>query len=499
MLFILLVAGCATRPIDKLTEPAFDMPSRFPDSGDTPLANHWWTAFDDPGLSQLIDYALTHNFTLQSAYARLQQARATVASQRANLFPEITGSAGESATHRSSSSYSLSGVGTGSDATNGTAGGLSFDQDSGTSWSDQQSLGLSASYEVDLFGRIRNGLEADKLTRRARESALQSAAVTLSGNIASQWYQYQEYRDRVALIQDQIETNRNVLELTTYSFNNGQAAAADVLRQRQTVASSQAQLAQAKAQVVVARHALAVLVGRSPSAFDPPPGKLVGLPLLPDTGIPSTLLMRRPDVRQDYFTVAAADREVAVALAARYPQLSLSADYSGSTNVGSLFSNWVLQLGAQLTQPIFDAGQRAAEVRRTRAVVDENVADFQQTLLEAVQEVDDALVNERQQRDYLAKTAQQLKLSKQIVANLRLRYLRGATNYLDVLDALLNRQQLQLDNLSGRYQLLDYRINLYRALAGPIDAPAIGRSGPDTATDQDAGDHGTATGEHTES
>lgn len=485
--FALCVAlsACATRPLDKLAEPAFQMPARFDTSGSAPLANRWWQAFDDPSLDTLVDRALSNNFTLQSAYARVQQARATVSSQRSGLFPQISGSASESVTHReqsrSGSSSQLSNLlNSGAASSSGSSGnsslnGLSFGGSSSNSdWTSSRQLGLSASYEVDLFGRIRNGLKAAELSQKAQQSALQSAAVTLAGNIASQWYAYQELKARSALIKRQIKTNQNVLELTTFSFNNGQAAAADVLRQRQAVQSSQAQLAQTRAQTDVARHALAVLVGVSPSSFSPPTGKLVALPPLPATGVPATLLMRRPDVRQKYFTLASDNRQVAVALAARYPQLSLSADYSGLAHPSAMFSDWVLQLGAQLTQPLFDGGKRSAEVTRSRAVVDEDVANYQQALLEALQDVDDALVNERQQQAYLGRLNKQLALSGHVVANLRLRYLRGATSYLDVLDALLNRQKLQINRLTGERQLLDYRINLYRALAGRIDDPDIG-------------------------
>ena len=481
---LLWLAGCATRPVDALTAPAVHLPDKFAFSGGQPLDNAWWQAFDDPGLNQLIDYALTHNFTVAAAFARLEQAKATVKQSRAGLFPTLTGTASETAIRRSRSGGGFGGF-SGFTGTGGSGSGGGFDpsllfgggQDDRSPWSTQESLGLSASYEVDLFGRVRNGLKADRLSLDAQKAALQSAAVTLAGNIASQWYQYQQNVARVALLKNQIETNKNVLELTTFSFNNGQAAAADVLRQRRTVASSQAQLAQAQAQVQVARHALAVLVGRSSSAFDPPAGKLVDLPALPATGVPSTRLMQRPDVRQAYYTVASSSASVAVAIADRFPQLSLSANYSGDNSNSALFSNWILRLGAQLTQPIFDAGRRAAEVERTKAVVDENVADYQQTLSEALQEVDDALINEDRQQVYLKRLREQLDISENVVANLRLRYLRGATDYLDVLDALLTQQQLQLDLLTGRYQLLDYRINLYRALAGPIENRPIGPAG----------------------
>ena len=165
-------------------------------------------------------------------------------------------------------------------------------------------------------------------------------------------------------------------------------------------------------------------------------------------------------------------------MAERYPQLSLSASLSTSTDGASLLSNWVTQLAASLTQPVFDGGALAAEVDRSEAVLEETLAGYQQSLLEALAEVEDALTNEYRQRRYIEHLDEQLRLSAETVDNLRLRYLRGAADYLDVLDALLTRQDLQVEYLSARRQLLDYRIHLYRALAGGVGEASI--AGRDT-------------------
>ncbi|WP_123591956.1 efflux transporter outer membrane subunit [Salinisphaera orenii] len=465
----LLIAGCAITPVDELARPAFEMPERFARDGDIPMRADWWQTFDDPALDRLVDRALSNNFTLRSAYARVEQARATLAAEGAALFPSVDASAEQSATRRSSG-----------DSVSTSVAGDDFDlvQDR-SNWSDTRSLQFSASYELDLWGRLRNSREAAAFDTRAADAALQAAAISVAGDLASSWYQYQELRERIALLESQIETNQNVLDLTTFAFKQGQAEAADVLRQRQAVESVRGQLEQARASAKVVRHALAVLVGVAPGEFEPPDGRdLVELPALPDTGVPADLLMRRPDVREQFYTVAAADRRVAVAVAERYPQLSLSASLSTSTDGASLFSNWVTQLAASLTQPVFDGGALAAEVDRSEAVLEETLAGYQQSLLEALAEVEDALTNEYRQRRYIEHLDEQLRLSAETVDNLRLRYLRGAADYLDVLDALLTRQDLQVEYLSARRQLLDYRINLYRALAGGVGEASI--AGRDT-------------------
>ena len=455
-------AGCATTPLDQLAQPAFELPARFGAEGEAGVASRWWTAFDDPGLNALTERALANNFTLASAFARVEQARATLASANADLFPSVDASVEQSATRRSNDGAGISGS---------TAGNNGIVVDgSGSNWSDTRTLQFSAAYELDVWGRLRNARSAAVFDARASAADYQAAAITLTADLASNWYQLQELRTRIALLEDQIQTNRDVLDLTTYSFTHGQAQAADVLRQRQAVESVRGQLEQTQASAAVVEHALATLVGVAPEHFQPPAGELIALPALPDTGVPAAALMRRPDVRQPFYALAAADRRVAVAVANRYPQLSLSASLSSSNDSGDLFSNWITQLAANLTQPIFDAGSRAAEVDRSTAVVAEEVADYQQSLLEALQETEDALANEYRQKRYLERLDEQLRLSRESVSNLRLRYLRGATDYLDVLDALLTRQNLQVDYLAGRRQLLDYRINLYRALAGDIDS-----------------------------
>ena len=154
-------------------------------------------------------------------------------------------------------------------------------------------------------------------------------------------------------------------------------------------------------------------------------------------------------------------------MADRFPQLSLSASLETSgEHTRNLFNDWLTNLSANLLGPVFDAGQRRAEVDRTRAVAAERLHDYGQAVLTALTEVEDALVQESRQREYLASLSKQLELASQVTRSLRDRYLKGAVDYQRVLDALLSQQQLQRDVLTGRRELLENRITLCRALGG---------------------------------
>jgi NodT family efflux transporter outer membrane factor (OMF) lipoprotein len=444
LLTLLALGGCATVATVP-SEPAFEVPPAFSSAGEQPRAAQWWRELDDPVLHALIEQALRDSFSLRSAQARLVQAQAAARRDGAALAPSVNLEANQSARRNQDGRLEPSG-------------------------SDAFSLALGAGYEVDLWGRLGAAADAARLDGEVSAQELEAAAITLSGEIGRIWYRLSEQREQLALLQAQLEANEQVLELVNFRFRQGRAASADVLRQRQAVEAVRGQHAQVRAGAGVLQHQLAVLVGQPPQGFDVARGGLIALPPLPATGVPAELLQQRPDVQQAYFALAAADRRVAAAVAARYPRLSLSA--SVSTTGADLFQSWLATLAANLLQPLIDGGARAAEVERTRALTEQRLFDYQQVMLTALREVEDALVNEQQQQQYIASLERQLEQSDTIVDNLRARYLQGQVNYLDVLDALLTRQSLQRERLAAHRQLTEYRIDLYRALAGGLGAGA---------------------------
>jgi outer membrane protein TolC len=276
-----------------------------------------------------------------------------------------------------------------------------------------------------------------------------------------------EQRAQVALVESQIETNRQLLKLVEARFRIGQADASDIYRQRQLLAQTEGELAQAGSQLDSLKHQLAVLLGAYPGSRTLPAGSQLPIPgPLPALGVPAELLQRRPDLQAARLRIAAADARAAAAVAARYPRIDLSAALTTSSSSGELFSNWLGSLVAQLTAPLFDGGQRSAEAQRTRAAVVEALNEYRQTLLEALGEVEVALAAEYGQRRYLASLEAQLRQAAAVQRQERQRYFQGDSDYLSVLDALRSRQALERQQVTARRQLVSDRIQLVRALAG---------------------------------
>jgi outer membrane protein TolC len=283
-------------------------------------------------------------------------------------------------------------------------------QDSNESEAEtSRQFGFHAAYELDLWGRVKATSEAAALDAEASQADLQIAALSLSVTLANTWYQLLEQRSQLKLIASQLELNRQLLKLVEARFRMGQVNASDVYRQRQLLAQTEGEEVQAGTQLGVLEYQLAILVGRAPgSASLPMNSDLPQLAPLPATGLPADLLRRRPDLQASLLRLQAADARAAAAVAERYPRLDLSAALTTPGASGGVFDNWLGSIVAQLSMPLFDAGKRRAEVTRTQAVVEESLNDYAQVLLEALGEVESALIAESGQRKYLATIDAQL-------------------------------------------------------------------------------------------
>jgi len=447
------------------------VPKTFSLSGKGRLPDRWWMVLDDKQLDKLIGGALESNLDLMTTWDRLDEALAVARQSSAGLYPTLDGDGSASRTR----TETHKGV---------NAGATPF----GHVYTSSFGLGLVAAYEVDLWGRVRSTSEAGAMDLVASGEDLDAAAISLTAEVAQTWYRLLEKRDQVKLLDSQIETSRQVLELVTLRFGQGKVSAVDVLQQRQQVESKLAEKAQAESDRKVLSHQLAVLLGKSPKALAPEDGKLLAsLPPVPKTGLPADLVRRRPDVRAAHFRLQAANHRVAAAIADRFPRVGLSAQVGSNTSkVRDLFDNWFATLAANLAAPILDGGLRQAEVDRTRAVASRHLHAYAQKILTSLREVEDALAREAQQRLYLASLVRQLDLSEKVIARTRQQYANGAIDYLRVLDALESHQRLQRTHLLARRQLIGFRINLYRALGGswpledkrPVPGDAAGEKDP---------------------
>ena len=439
-IIVLLLTGCS--PQVSRQAPPLQPQGGFSGSGQEQLPEQWWMAFEDQTLDSLISRALAGNFSLQTAWDRVDSAYAVARKAGAALVPQVDADIG---------------IGTQKSRIN-----------SRTDSSQSYNLGLAASYEVDLWGRIGSITTAAELDAQASTEELQTAALTLSAQVAATWFQLLEQRGQVEILGQQIRTNEKTLEIISLQFRTGQVGIADVLQQRQVVETQRGELALTTSRAQVRQNQLAILLGISPTNFTQATTEnLDELPPLPSTGLQSDLIENRPDVRAAWLKLQAADKRVAAAVADRFPRLSLTGRASTtSEEIENLFDDWLASLAANLLAPIIDGGRRRAEVERTESIASEALHQYGQTVLDALLEVEDALTREKRQLEYLISVDRQLELAGQATERIRDRYLNGAEDYQRVLTSLISEQRLQRTRLTAKRELFENRVNLCRALAG---------------------------------
>ena len=398
-------------------------PSDHLDRGD------WWTLFGDPQLDALASRIVVSNQTVAAAEAAYRQARALVREQRSALFPTVD----------------LSGSAT-------KTGGGSGSNSRGESYQ----VGIGASWEPDLWGRIRQGVTSAKAGAQASAADLAGAQLSAQGELAVNYLGLRQSDTEIALVSATVEGYRRTLEITQNRYTAGISPKSDVLQAQSQLANTQSSLAGLEQTRANYENAIAVLVGESPSAFRiaADPNWTAKLPDVP-VGVPSTLLERRPDIAAAERRVAAANAEIGVARAAFFPTLSLSGSAgSNATRLGDLFaaSTNTWSLGLSAAQTLFDAGARKAQVEQARASYDGTVADYRQTVLTAFQDVENQLTATRVlERQYaLLQTASTAAdQTEQMLLN---QYKAGQVPYTDVVTA-------QASALSARRSLLQAAIS----------------------------------------
>jgi NodT family efflux transporter outer membrane factor (OMF) lipoprotein len=445
MIICLLLAACSPffTPEQRQT-PGELLPLSFSLYGEAaPAPDRWWQSFASAELDALVDTALGENLSLTAAWARLAQAGALARQAGADRWPQLDGEAGTGVRRRR------------------TDGG-------GTTDTETYSLGLSASYELDLWGRVRAARTAAALSEVALREDLNTVAMTLAANVVERWVEIIASRRQLHLLREQLKVNRTFLGLVELRFEKGIVSALDVYQQRQVVASVAAEIPLVEAAEQLQRHELALLLGKP--AGTPIEIRQAELPLppaLPDLGLPADLLANRPDVRAAGFRLRAADWQVAEARANRLPALRLTAGASyGADQLDRLFDNWLLNLAANLTAPLLDGGRRAATVDSQTALAAENLARYRETVLIAVKEVEDALVREAKQHQHLDGLRRQIEAAAKALEQAVERYRKGLNDYLPVLTQLASTQRLARDQITQQTALIRYRIALHRALGG---------------------------------
>lgn len=404
--------------------------------------NPWWQSFEDEQLDTMMTQLFAENLDLRAAWSRLRQAQSLQKQSRAGLFPQVTGNGSAS---RSKSLF------VGQEAL----------------LSDYR-LNASIAYEVDLWRRLSQGARAATLDTMASREDTEALAQSLSATLARAWYNVIEQQNQLELLQAQKQVSENFLKIIELRFGQAQTTAVSVYQQRQNLASIEAQIPPAEEQMQLSLNQLAVLLGKTPGSITPDGvGLLPGPAPLPGVGVPADLLQHRPDVRAAALRVTAADYRVGVAIADRFPSLTLSGEGGfQATDLSDLFSDWVWRLAGNITGPIFDAGRRKAEVDRRRAMLETAISDYERIVLTALREVEDALLRERKQREFLTALGEQRGFAEQALDTAQSRFVRGVGDYLTVLTELSALQRIQRTELTARRTLIDHRISLHLALGG---------------------------------
>jgi outer membrane protein TolC len=288
-----------------------------------------------------------------------------------------------------------------------------------------------------------------------------------------------EARQQADTLIRQIETNKKILKIIDLKFQKGSVGAPDVFRQRQFTESTREQLVQVHKTETLLQYQLSVLLGKTPQKrWANQTFRLAELGDLPRIVVPSELMRRRPDIVSAYKAVQKADQLVAVAVADQYPSISLNASAdTTSKRIEDIFDDWAASLAGSLAGPLIDAGSRRAEVNRTRGELSEAIHAYTQTVLNALKEVEDAISKEAFQRQILHKIEKQRELAEQSHESIRRKYINGQLDYLRVLDASVSLQALERREVTARRELIEHRIDLCRAIAGPWDLkrPALAR------------------------
>jgi NodT family efflux transporter outer membrane factor (OMF) lipoprotein len=462
--WLLALSACSFAPVYKTPDSAAPA-AVYKESGDwkpaepadAQVRGAWWNLFQDPVLDHIEAQVADANQDLKAAYARLLQARAAVRISRADLFPTLN--VGASAT-RSRTSVNSPKFPPGAAPV-----GNNFD------------LEADLSYEIDVWGRVRNAVASARAGEQASAADLATLNLAIRAELATDYFSLRSEDTQQQLLDTTVADYVKALQLTQNLYNGGAAALTDVAQAQAQLETARTQAADIGLQRAQTEHAIAVLLGENPSVFHMEVNPYIS-PVAPppiDPGLPSTLLERRPDVAAAERRTAAANAQIGVARAAYFPVFSLGAaagfDSTSTSNWLSAPSQlWSLGPAAGVLT-VFDAGRHRAQTAQARAVYDEQVADYRNTVLTAYQEVEDNLAALRQlQRENLSETAA-VSSTATALQQAQYRYKAGLVTYLEVSTAENAALQAQIANVTIQLRRMNASVLLVKALGGGWHRP----------------------------
>ncbi len=411
------------------------------------ITDRWWAAFNDPDLNQLAENVLSGNLDIRKALAVISETRAYFVQSRADRFPSLS-LQGEVRRHRI-----LPGI-----------------------ESDVYNLSLPASFEIDLWGRLTRAEEAALASLAKTEENARIIAQTIVSEAITLYFQIESLERRIQITTQSIENYRRNLSFIERRYEGGLISILDLKQARRALAQAKAILPSLRQDIGIKQQKLAVLSGQYPETRSArtQPENYFNLPALVPSGLPSDLLLRRPDIRAAEATLQALNAKIGVAKASRFPRITLTGTFGySSSELDRLFmpgsSLWNIAFGA--LQPIFDAGRLKAGQRAAEAQFQQGMADYAKTVLTAFSEVESALLTRKEQmerRERMLDFLSEARSTQKVAEN---RYERGLVDYLTVLDAQQARFQAEESLVLVELAILSNRVTLHRALGGGWGGP----------------------------
>jgi NodT family efflux transporter outer membrane factor (OMF) lipoprotein len=447
----LLLAGCTVGP--DYEPPRTKAPTQWGEQAETATADlsTWWTVFNDEELSRLVDLAVRGNLDLRIAVERVAEARAQLGVVTSALLPEIdlNGTHTHSRVSPNAQPFPLPQI-----------------------YQSRYRASFDASWEIDVFGGARRAYEAASADYESWVENRRAVLVTLLGEVARNYVGLRGNQLLLAALRQNVVTARGTVEITQARLAAGVATTLDVARAEALLASTEASLPEVEAAIKQSIHRLSVLIGHPPEALTPELASEAPIPAAPArvvVGLPSELLLRRPDLRQAERQLAAATASVGVAVAQLYPRFSLTGAFGLDSLGSSDFFNWqsrIWSLGPSVRWPIFAGGRLRAQIAVEDARKEQALAAYEKAVLVALEDVENALV------DYLRQGERRSRLDAAVTANRKAveladdLYRKGLTSFIDVLDAQRALYLSQAELARSQSQVTLDLVALYKALGG---------------------------------
>jgi len=446
------VAGCKVGP--NYQKPVVQTPPAFRDLNENQQAQAqaasyadlpWWQVFQDPQLQELVRTAIKQNYDLQIATERIKEARAQVTVTRSSLFPQVGGNAnfngGKENTEQTKFNF--------------------------------LTLTADAAFQLDLFGKLRRATEASRAQLLATEDARQTVVLTLVSDVASDYFALLQLDLQLEITRNTVLTQQDSVKLTDFRVQHGVATKLDVLQAKEVLDTANAQIPDLERQIAQEEDAISILLGDYPHAVQRGrPLVEQSLPPAVPPGLPSTLIERRPDIREAEQTLVAANAEIGVAKAQFFPQISLTGGGGGSFGRSSAFSGLmssqlgIWSYGAQVSQPIFTGGALKGNLRVAESQQQQALIGYRQTIQRAFGDVSDALIAYQKYYEVRVRQEESVADLRESVRLSKMRYRGGTTTYLEVLDGQRSLFEAELTLAGARGAEYQSLVQLYRALGG---------------------------------